>query len=338
MKGILVNTLKYTLFFGLAAWLTFSALEDIKFSDILKTWEEANKWPIFMSGIAVMLSHLFRALRWKLMLKPMGFKFSTWNSYLSILVGYGVNIVVPRGGELARGVNLSKLDGVPVKTSLGTVISERIIDLVFLLTMMGLAFILEFDQLLSTIVDFLAKGEGADKSTDPTKLILLGVILLVVSTAVIFILKSAHRAVLRFKIKLKNFAIGLFAGLKSIFNLEHNVLFLFYSFLIWFLYYLMAYFVVLAFAETGDLGFVGALMILVLGSIAMAMPMPGGAGAYHHFVPFGLEKLYKIAIPIGTAFATIFHAWQTLIHLLVGGLSIIISLVLIRNGKNKEKN
>ena len=335
MGNILSKTIKYTLFFGLAIGLTFLALKDIKFADILKTWEDANKWPIFMSGIAVMMSHFFRALRWKLMLNPLGYKFSTRNSYISILVGYGVNIVIPRGGELARCVNLNKLDGVPVKTSLGTVISERIIDLIFLFTMMGLAFILEFDKLAATIIDFLAKGEGKEEAVDLNKLAILGSFLITLLIGFIVAARSRHRLILRFRVKLKSFRDGLVAGLKSIFNLEHNVLFLFYSFVIWLLYYLMAYFVVLAFAETGDLGFEGALMILVLGSIAMAMPTPGGTGAYHYFVPFGLEKLYKIAIPVGTAFATIFHAWQTIIHLVVGGVSVIISLLLIKNGERK---
>ena len=132
-------------------------------------------------------------------------------------------------------------------------------------------------------------------------------------------------------------SLGIYQGLKSIFKLEQYVLFLVYSVLIWGLYYMMAYFVIFAFAETRELGFEGALMVLVLGSIAMAMPTPGGTGAYHNFVPFGLETLYKIPSAAGKAFATIFHAWQTIVHLVIGILSIIISQILIkRNAKHSK--
>ncbi len=336
MKNLLGQSLKYVLFLSLAIALTFFALQSISPEDIKKTWEGANKLPILLSGVAVMLSHFFRALRWKLMLNPMGYKFSTWHSYLSILTGYGANILIPRGGELGRCLVLNRLGDVPVKKSLGTVISERVIDLLMLFMMMGLAFIFEFDKLLSIIVDFLAKNDGAEGETDYTKLIILGVI--AIGSIIVFIwgATSKQRKVLKLRVKLKAFVLGLLEGLKSVFNLEHNVLFLFYSFLIWFLYYLMAYFVVLAFPETQHLGLEGALMILVLGSIAMAMPTPGGTGSYHVFVPFGLEKLYKIAVPIGVTFATIFHAWQTLVHFVIGGASLILSLVLIANGKNRR--
>lgn len=337
MKSILANTLKYTLVFGLAIGLTYWALKDIAFADIVETWDNANKLPIFLSGVAVMLSHFLRALRWKLLMKPLGCHFSVFNSYLSILVGYGVNIVVPRGGELARCINLNKLEGTPVKTSVGTVISERLVDLMFLILMIGIAFLLQFNDLLATIVEYknIPKGEDAGKS--------LVAILFVVTLPILFVIalylffKSKNKKVFRIRIKLKNLFLGIYEGLKSIFKLEQYILFLVYSVLIWGLYYLMAYFVIFAFEETRELGFEGALMVLVLGSIAMAMPTPGGTGAYHNFVPFGLETLYQIPSKAGKAFATIFHAWQTIVHLVIGILSIIISQILIQKNAKHSK-
>lgn len=337
MKSILANTLKYTLVFGLAIGLTYWALKDIAFADIVETWDNANKLPIFLSGVAVMLSHFLRALRWKLLMKPLGCHFSAFNSYLSILVGYGVNIVVPRGGELARCINLNKLEGTPVKTSVGTVISERLVDLMFLILMIGIAFLLQFNNLLTTIVEYANSNKEAETATNFVPIIVLLIVVLFSFVGGYLLLKSKNKKIFRFRIRLKNLFLGIYQGLKSIFQLEQYMLFLLYSLLIWGLYYLMAYFVILAFPETRDLGFEGALMVLVLGSIAMAMPTPGGTGAYHNFVPFGLETLYQIPSMAGKAFATIFHAWQTIVHLVIGILSIIISQILIQKNAKHSK-
>ncbi|MDB4835428.1 flippase-like domain-containing protein [Cyclobacteriaceae bacterium] len=335
MKQGLINIAKYGVLFGFAIALTYWALKDIHFQEVIDTWHNANKTPILLSGVAVMLSHYFRALRWKIMLKPLGHNFSTFSSYISILVGYGINILIPRGGELARCVNLNKLEGTPVQTSLGTVITERIIDLLILIMMMGLAFILKFDDLLATISNFLAKPENNQNApADYTKLYILGGLFAAGVIGLLILLFSKNDKILNFREAIKNFLMGMLEGLKTIFNLEHNILFLLYSFIIWFLYYLMAYFVILAFEQTQELGFEGALMVLVLGSIAMAMPTPGGTGTYHTFVPFGLLQLYKIPEKVGVIFASIFHAWQTIVHLVIGAVSIVISQIIIkRNGK-----
>ena len=336
MKQTILKVLKYVFLFGLAFALTYWALKGIKLEDIANTWSNANKTPIFLSGVAVMLSHLLRALRWKLMMQPLGYTFSTINSYLSILVGYGINIMVPRGGELARCINLNKLEGTPVKTSIGTVISERLVDLFFLILMIGIAFLLQFKNLLNLILEYSQSNSTTEEGTESVKSLLITLIPIIIIGLVLFVLKSNTKKIITIRLKIGQFFLGMLEGLQSIFKLKQYVLFIIYSILIWGLYYLMAYFVIFAFEETKGLGFEGALMVLVLGAIAMAMPTPGGTGAYHKFVPFGLEQLYRIPNSIGTTFATIFHAWQTIVHLLIGLISIIISQFLIK--KNAKKN
>jgi uncharacterized protein (TIRG00374 family) len=335
MKEVLKNTLKYSLFLALAGGLLYVAFNGYDINKVIDKWNDAYKLPIIMSGFAVLLSHFFRALRWKLLLNPMGFSFSTINSYLSILVGYGVNIVVPRGGEVSRCINLNKLEDIPVKQGLGTVIAERIIDLLFLIASIGLALVVSFDQLLAVITKYLSEmnskqGDGGSFLT----WILLGVVFVTVPS-ILFILKSRNSKILRLRIKIKDFFVGLGQGVMSIFRLEHNVLFFLYTLVIWGLYFLMAYFVIIAFPETKELGLEGALMVFVLGAIAMAMPSPGGTGTYHVFVPLGIFMLYGIPKDDGLAFATIFHGWQTAIHLIVGGVSIVISQILIKRNARK---
>tara|TARA_B100000809_G_scaffold257682_1_gene299680 strand:- start:1116 stop:2129 length:1014 start_codon:yes stop_codon:yes gene_type:complete len=336
MKDLLKSTLKYTMFLTLAGVLLYVAFNGYDINKVLIKWNEANKLPIILSGIAVLLSHFFRALRWKLLLNPMGFTFSTINSYLSVLVGYGVNIIVPRGGEVSRCINLNKLEGVPVKQALGTVIAERIIDLLFLIGSIGLALIVSFDQLLAVITNYLNQIGNKQNNGTGNLVWMLVIGLLLFVPALLFVLKSQNRTIIRFRIKIKQFFIGLGQGIMSIFRLQHNILFLVYTILIWGLYFIMAYFVIIAFPETKELGLEGALMVFVLGAIAMAMPSPGGTGTYHVFVPLGIFMLYGIPKDDGLAFATIFHGWQTAIHLIVGGITIVISQILIK--RNAKKN
>ncbi len=275
----LKNILQYLFFVGAAIGLTYYAVKDIPFSEVEKTWQECDKTPIWLSGLAVMLSHWFRALRWKIALKPLGYTSSTINSYLSILVGYAVNIAVPRGGEVARCMTLNKLEGVPVKTGVGTVISERIVDVIFLALMIGIAFVLKFTILLETIEAFQAEHlAGAEEQSNFPYLKVGLLITAIVFTFILF--KSKNPRLIAFRNKVKDFALGMKDGISSIFKLENSFLFILYSIIIWILYYFMAYIVIQAFAETSVLGLEGALMVLVLGSIAMAMPMPGGTGTY----------------------------------------------------------
>ena len=335
MKGVLKSTFKYTVILLITGGLLYSAFKDIKFVDILETWKGARKGPILFSGVVVLLSHYFRALRWKLLLNPMGYKFSNINSYLSVLSGYAVNIIVPRGGEISRCITLNKLEGVPVRQGLGTVIAERIIDLIFLISSVALAFVIEFDVLLELINTSIEKVPDQKGKGGLFVVVVFSVSVLFFASILTFVIKSRIRKVLKLRVKIKSFLIGMKQGVLSIFRLEHNVLFFFYTFLIWGLYFLMAYFVIIAFPETESLGLEGALMVFVFGAIAMAVPLPGGAGSYHTIVPTGINMLYDIPKSAGTAFATIFHAWQTAVHLIVGALALVISQILIKRNAKK---
>ena len=116
----------------------------------------------------------------------------------------------------------------------------------------------------------------------------------------------------------------------SVFELQNKWLFLFYSVLIWFLYFLMSYAVIQAFPETNHLGFSAVMSLFAIGSIAMAAPLPGGAGSYHVLVPQGLVFLYAIAEPDAVAFTFIFHGWQTAIMIVAGAISLVATSVLVK--------
>lgn len=307
--------------------LTVSEGED-KWDFLLHTWQQANKgWLLAMAGLAV-LSHLIRAERWRMLLVPAGYTTKLSYSFLSLMVGYLVNLVIPRGGEVSRCYNLYKLDGTPADMSFGTVVVERIIDLICLLVLIGISFFVESEKLFS-FIDTLPIG--TDQSSKFKTLGLIGGAFLIVMVGLFFILKR-NKKISAFVTKTW---IGFKDGLLSVFRLERKGLFIFYSLLIWALYFLMSYTVILAFPQTAFLGIGAVLSLFAIGSIAMAVPLPGGTGSYHVLVPQGLVFLYGIAQSDAIAFTFIFHGWQTAIMIVGGAISLIATSVIVKK-KNAE--
>ena len=271
-----------------------------------------------MAGITV-ASHILRAVRWKMLLVPSGNIVSLTSSFLSLMIGYLVNLAVPRGGEVSRCYNLFKLEKTPVETSFGTVVVERIVDVICLLILILISFFVEWDK-LKAFIDTINFSSDKGFSISPW-VILLFIIGLGFVAALYFLRKNE---------KLIKILMGFKEGLLSVFRLENKFLFVFYSLAIWGLYFLMSYCVILAFPETAVLGFGAVMTLFAIGAIAMAAPLPGGAGSYHTLVPMGLILLYNLAKPDAIAFTFIFHAWQTLILIVVGIVSLIVSYLIIR--------
>ena len=319
---------------GFLLWLSFQNIQvtgdESKWDFILRTWQSANKPFLFLSALAAIMSHVLRAERWKLLLKPLGFNISLINSFMSVMVGYFINLAVPRGGEVSRCYNLYRLHRVPVDVSFGTVVMERIIDLIFLIILLTASFFIELDNLLYFFQsDELKKLTSSDSGGGFSYTLIAGVVIFIVAVTLIvfYIFKSKRYLALRYMTKLRGMLRGLKSGVMSIFKLEKRILFILYSLLIWFCYYMMMYLVMLAFPETQHLGILAALTIFVIGGIAMAIPLPGGAGSFHILVPLGLVILYSIPEEKAVPFTFIFHGWQTLVIIVVGALSLFFSQI-----------
>jgi uncharacterized protein (TIRG00374 family) len=309
--------------------LTVSEGED-KWSFLLHKWNEANKgWLLAMAAVAV-FSHVLRAERWKMLLVPTGHTTKLSYSFLSLMVGYLVNLVIPRGGEVSRCYNLYKLDKTPVEMSFGTVVVERIVDLICLLTLVAISFFVESEKLFS-FIDTLPIG--GDQSSRIKTLAIIGVAFLLFLVLVFFLVKR-NKKMSAFIAKTW---IGFKDGLLSIFRLERKGLFIFYSILIWAMYFLMSYTVILAFPQTDHLGISAVMSLFAIGSIAMAVPLPGGTGSYHVLVPQGLVFLYGIAQSDAIAFTFIFHGWQTAIMIVGGSISLIVTSFLVKKKSAEAK-
>lgn len=330
MPKRLKTFLQYAIIFlitGLLIWFSLKGLTgENKGEYLLQTWKAADKGWLLLMALIAMLSHLLRAERWRMLLEPPGYKGKLNNSFLSLMVGYLVNLAIPRGGEVSRCYNLYKLENTPVEISFGTVVVERIVDLVCLLTLIAVAFFLEWDKLVA-FLETLPLGSGESKG--PTVLIYVGIALIILLSVFIWFVKTNK--------KLNAFFVrtwhGFKGGLLSIFKLKNKGLFIFYSLTIWFLYFLMSYTVILAFPETAHLGIEAVFSLFAIGSIAMAVPLPGGTGSYHVLVPQGLVFLYHIPQADAVAFTFIFHGWQTAILIVGGAISLIITSVILKRKK-----
>jgi uncharacterized protein (TIRG00374 family) len=289
---------------------------------LLNTWNEANKgWLLIMAAVSV-ISHLIRAERWRMLLKPAGHTISLKSSFLSVMVGYLVNLVIPRGGEVSRCYNLYKLEKTPVEVGFGTVVVERLIDVVCLVLLIGLSFLLESEKLFAFINSLPIESSGFSGKIK-TILLLLSAAALVGLVLFLVVKRSA-----RLRNLIQKIVIGFKHGFSAVFNLERKGLFIFYTVIIWGLYFIMSYCVMLAFEATNNLGIGAVLSLFAIGSIAMAAPLPGGAGSYHALVPAGLVFLYHIPQSQAVAFTFVFHGWQTLIFIVSGAISLIVTSVL----------
>jgi len=331
VSGRLKTFLQYAFIFiitGLLIWFSLKGLTgENKAEYLLRTWQGADKgWLLLMAVIAI-ISHILRAERWRMLLEPTGYRGKLSHSFLSLMVGYLVNLVIPRGGEVSRCYNLYKLDKTPVEISFGTVVVERIIDLVCLLTLVALAFFVESKKLFAFIETLPIGTEGS--SSKLNLLIYIGAGLLIAVLLFALLVKKNK--------KLRSFFVrtwhGFKGGLLSIFKLKNKWLFIGYSITIWLLYFLMSYTVILAFPETRHLGVAAVLSLFAIGSIAMAAPLPGGTGSYHVLVPQGLVFLYNIPQADAVAFTFIFHGWQTAIMIVGGAISLIVTSIILKKKK-----
>lgn len=307
-------------------WFSLRALTvgegENKWDFLRQTWQAANKgWLLLMAVIAI-ISHVLRAERWRMLMKPAGYTTNLSFSFLSLMVGYLVNLVIPRGGEVSRCYNLYKLDKTPVEISFGTVVVERVVDLVCLLLLIALSFAVEAEKLFR-FINTLPIGEGESK----LKTILYVTFGLIVVAVALIILIRKNQKINAF---LKKTWLGFREGLLSVFRLENKGKFILYSVLIWFLYFLMSYTVILAFPETEKLGVSAVLSLFAIGSIAMAAPLPGGTGSYHVLVPQGLVFLYHIPQSEAVAFTFIFHGWQTAIMIVGGAISLVVTSYFVK--------
>ncbi len=306
-----------------------------KWDDFKKSLQNANFWLLLPVFIILTCSHAIRALRWKILMKPMGYTPRTPNVFFAVMVGYLANLAVPRLGELLKCTLLAKYEKVPADKLVGTILVERAFDVISLGLVFVIALVSQFDVVGAYAGQLLAPLLESNKSE--TSYLKLGVIVLfILFIAVgtwIILKKFPHN---KFVSIFKNIIAGVWEGLSSIRQLDQKGLFILYSVLIWGLYILGTWIGLYATAGTSNLGIAAAVSALAFGSIGMIIT-PGGIGAYAYFIAKVLEK-NGIGFEIGFANGTLQWFAQFIIVLILGFISLGLLPWFNKKQPNNESN
>jgi uncharacterized membrane protein YbhN (UPF0104 family) len=323
--------LKIGFFFLLGIALIWWSLHQIpaeewtKFTLALK---DSKLWIVFPVFIILGLSHFLRALRWRLIMEPLGYKPSIGNTYLAVLIGYLANLAVPRLGEVLKCTLLAKYEKVPAEKIVGTIVAERAFDVISLGVVFLMALGLQFNVIEAGWNQL--KNQTAAKNTLPQdqdwKLyILIGIVLIIL--ALFFVLRKRLPKMIA---SVKQIITGIWEGVISATKLKQHNLFFLYSFGIWFLY-LLATYVGLHATPGTESSFATAISCLAYASIGMILT-PGGIGAYAYFMAKVLE-LNGVDYTLGLANGTLQWFSQFLIVIVLGGLSLILLPLINKQAK-----
>lgn len=281
--------------------LSIEELNKIKFC-----FQKANYFYIFLSLIISLFGYWARAYRWKYSLQHLGYQTNFKNDFMSVCVSYFMNLTIPRSGEITRAALLKKYENVPFDKGFGTIVAERIVDLILFLLFVGLAFVLQFEKLYNFIKEKIAFE----------KIILFGIVGLILGVIFLLIWIYAEWKIIK---KIKNKFSGLIEGMLSIVMMKDKWKYIFFSFLIWFSYLLMFYIPIYALPETENIGFDIVIMGFIFGSLAVGFTN-GGLGAYPLAIAM-IFSLYGISNEIGTAFGWLAWTSQTILTIILGLLS-----------------
>ena len=275
--------------------------------------------------LCFMISNLSRALRWNMLLKPLGLDAKLHNTFGSIMIAYFANLTIPRSGEIIRSVMISRYEDVEIEKAMGTIVTDRIIDVLSLMIAIGLAFILSFGKMNT----YFKENMDLDTLEQILSFPALAIVP-VIGLSTIYLTYRNWDKLLDTMLGQKIYKIvsGFSDGIKSIKDVENVPVFIFHSVIIWTMYYVMTYLCFLAFAPTSDLGLVAGLTVFVFGSLGIVFPSPGGMGSYHYLVGEALG-FYNIGGADAFSFAMIVFISINLFCNIFFGLILIILLPII---------
>lgn len=315
MKKQLVNLLKIIIFFGLGltilwfvyrgqneSWLAECANKGQSVEEcgtylekILRDFSQVDWFWIAMVLIVYAVSNVSRAARWLMLLQPLGYKPRSINAFFTLMIGYFANLGFPRIGEILRPTIFAGYEKMPVEKVIGTIVTERVTDVLALLVVMGLAFVLEFDKLISFIESFQDPATaGSGEIPLLIQIALVGLVLGLI--AAFFVYKNWEKVSQNaFVKKIIDFVLGLWEGVQTIRKMKRPGLFVLHTVNIWLMYFLMTYLGFFAFEPTAHLTPLAGLLIFVVGALGIVIPTPGGLGSYNFLVTAALVQFYSIA-------------------------------------------
>ena len=323
MRKRLLYILQYIIFLGAGLFLVWWQLKDmtvIEKKEFYASFNNANYWLIIPIVIMSLLSHLSRAIRWKYLMEPMGYKPALKNVFSVVMIGYLANSAIPRLGEILKCTFLARYEKLNVGKLVGTIIIERTFDFICFLIFIGFTILIQIDLVGNYVKEkIILIGDTAGIPVWANFLILIFIIAaIIIFTKQLFKKYPQNKLVSKINILFKS--IG--EGFKTIKTLQRKKLFLLHTFFIWALYLLQIYIGFQAMEGTAHLGIKAACSVLTLATLAM-IATPGGIGSFPLFVMETLT-IYSIASPVGKAFGWLIWGVSTGIIIIVGVTCLLI--------------
>jgi len=304
-------TILIPLFIGIGIiYYQYTTLKPDEIEKIKISFRKANYYYILLSLAIACVGYWSRAYRWKFALNHLGYHTKFHNDFFTVCVSYLVNLTVPRSGEISRAALLKKYEDVPFDKAFGTIVAERIVDLLIFFLFVFIGFISQFDEIYTFLVS---------KNVSLQLLIYYGIAAIILGIIFLLIWIYAEWPII---LKLKKKLSGLIEGMMTIVKMKSKWKYIFHSFFIWITYLTMFYVAIFALPETSEISFDVVVMGFIFGSLAVGFSN-GGLGAY----PFSIAlifSLYGISNDIGTAFGWLVWTSQTILAILLGLISYVL--------------
>jgi uncharacterized protein (TIRG00374 family) len=299
--------LKYVLTALLTVVLLYFAFRNTDLDGLYISIRGANYWWMLLMFACMMVSHMVRALRWRYLLNPIKTDIAFRNLFSGVMIGYFINNILPRAGELVRPYTIGKLESIPKGAALGTIVVERIMD-TFSFLVLIVAIPLVYDGPLVEAFPWLQRA-GIIISLGTIGFLIVAMVLMVRRDWTGALLKRmtgflSQRLAIKFERVFNSFLDGfLFVKQPGSF-----MAILLLSVIVWFLYIVMTYVAFFSFGLENQLGFGAAVVVLAISSIGIAIPTPGATGGYHWFAAQTLVRLFHVSNEVALSYATVTHA------------------------------
>lgn len=328
-KEKIKNLLQIVISLGLGVWVFYLVYKELDIEEMQEIFKTA-KWAYIIIPIFLCIfSSYIRALRWNMLIEPVAPTPKTKNTFCAVMVGYLVNHIFPRAGEVARCGVLKNYEKAPMSVLFGTVITERAFDMLVTLIFVLLTIVVEFDRFRDILSEFNLQDKILGILSNP-------IIWIVMAVCVILLLlickKASHWGFLQ---KIKSMLLGIWDGLKSFTQVRNKPLFLFYSFFIFIIYYLMLYTSFWLFDFTSNLTLGAGLVIYVFGALGMIAPVQGGIGTYE-FMTIQAMLLYGISATQSGSFAILSHLVEIIVNCVVGFVCFLILPLINKKRENTQ--
>ena len=309
------KTLWYVVFLALGVALLWFSFRNIDLSQLWTDIKSAKYSWMLLSLACLAISLYFRALRWNIQIEALGYKTRASSTYGAVLIAYLANCIFPRLGEVVRCSVLKRKENIPFDKTLGSVISERIIDLMVLFGLAFLVIVFQWKLLGSLVTSWMVPLFNKLKNN-----ILLGIIaivLVILGIYVIIVLCKRNK-------KIASLWHGFIDGIKSVITMKKKWRFVLYTLGVWGFYVIMTWLPFYMLSETCHLGIVEAITLLGIATLGVVAPVPGGIGTYHFIAITLLSGFYGISEQVAGSFAAINHGSQMIFYLITGVLAYVV--------------